>query len=59
MDEPQSEAGSDSASRLQLHGRATRALIANYIHELSERHNGGASHDESPTDDPSKPARGG
>jgi hypothetical protein len=58
MDEPQSEAGSDSASRLQLHGRATRALIANYIHELSERHNGSASHDENSTDDPSKPARG-
>ena len=40
MDEPRSEAASDSARRLQLHGRATRALIAHYIHDLSVRHGG-------------------
>jgi len=57
MDEPRSEAASDSARRLQLHGRATRALIANYIHDLSARH-GGQSHDEASTDDRTDPARG-
>jgi hypothetical protein len=57
MDEPRSEAASDSVRRIQLHGRATRALIANYIHELSERH-GGRSQDESSTDDRTEPGRG-
>jgi hypothetical protein len=43
MEEPREEAGSDAARRLRRRGRATRALIAGYVHELSERHNGGAS----------------
>jgi 8-hydroxy-5-deazaflavin:NADPH oxidoreductase len=31
----------DSTRRLRVERRSTRALLANYIHELSERHNGG------------------
>ena len=58
MDEPRREAGSDSARRSRLQGRATRALIAGYIHELSERHGGGTAHDEPSTDERAEPAQG-
>jgi hypothetical protein len=39
----------DSTRRLRVERRSARALIANYIHELSERHNG-AERPEASTD---------
>jgi hypothetical protein len=43
MDEPRRPAGTDPAKVLQARRRARRGVVASYIHELSERHNGGDS----------------
>jgi hypothetical protein len=43
MNEPRRSPDTDSAKRLQLRGLARRAVIASYIHELSERHSGANS----------------
>jgi hypothetical protein len=43
MNEPRTPPDSESPQRLLLRRRAKRGLIASYIHQLSERHNGGHS----------------
>jgi hypothetical protein len=48
MDERRLPDDTDTARRLRLERRARRGLIADYIHELSERHGGaGTSQQES------------
>ena len=47
---------SDSTRRLRAQGRAARATVANYIHELSDRHGGGGHR---PPAAGSHPARSG
>jgi hypothetical protein len=58
MDERRLPAETDAARRLRLERRARRGLIADYIHELSERH-GGAAHGEEAHEREGEPQRDG
>jgi hypothetical protein len=40
MNEPTTPVDIDTARPLQLRRRVKRGIVASYIHELSERHNG-------------------
>ena len=40
MNEPLTTAPTDPAKRFELRRRAKLGVVASYIHELSERHNG-------------------
>jgi hypothetical protein len=48
MDERRLPDDTDIARRPGLERRARRGLIADYIHELSERHGGGAPQEDLP-----------
>jgi hypothetical protein len=44
MNEPATPVDIDTARPLQLRRRVKRGIVASYIHELSERHNGARGH---------------
>jgi hypothetical protein len=59
MDERRLPAETDAARRLRLEGRARRGLIADYIHELSERHSGAGGLGEEALEREGEPPRDG
>jgi hypothetical protein len=58
MNEPRTPKGLEPEKRLQLRRRAKRGLVAGYIHELSERHNGGHPRPTLRAAEAIEPARG-
>jgi hypothetical protein len=44
MNEPRTPVDVDAVRPLQLRRRVKRGIVASYIHELSERHNGARGH---------------
>jgi len=58
MEEPQIDASLESGRRLHVHRRATTAVIAGYINELSGRQDRHPSRDEMRDDESAESLRG-
>jgi hypothetical protein len=59
MNEPRPQADVDSARGLSRRRRAKRAFVANYIHELSGRHESRRSQNQKPAEQLTDQPQGG
>ena len=56
MTEPRTPVDADAAIPLQQRRRVKRGIVASYIHEISERHNGADPHAQDVSPAPVEPA---
>jgi hypothetical protein len=59
MNEPRPQADADSARSLSRRRRAKRAFAANYIHEISGRHENRRSQNQKPAEQLTEQPQGG
>jgi hypothetical protein len=55
MNEPRTPVDADATIPLQLRRRVKRGIVASYIHEISERHNGADAHAQDVAAAPAEP----
>jgi hypothetical protein len=56
MNEPRTPVDGEAAAPLQQRRRVKRGIVASYIHEISERHNGADAHAQDAPAAPVEPA---